>query len=655
MRPRLYVTIGLIIGILGVVGALEAASFRKEYETVERQRLQETLDDAIDRWETDLATRIEDGTRRMMLLPDPTPEIQELRREGGWFDSFYLWRDGALVYPEDVPVEDIAALRAEPCIAAASRTADPDDRPGSARRFLSCVGPPDGAVSAFAVSEALQLLLDAEDPRAALALAQQSRSFYHMPFQAAASLGIAPRRVLTLRLTEADILDMFVSRDRGTRDLGDQERMRLVLDILVEDGPVLEQVLPSFEDPLVESLRPVQPRFAAEADQAHARLQRRVAAWRELATRVWTPEALRELDRGPKLEIDPQGDPPWLLYAQRLDTPGGVAVVQLDPEELLVDFLRRSGRLQPFVRFEDATGGWRGGAEGTMQVRRNFSRVLPTYLVVGLTEGVGPTSHQDRLLVLQLSLIVVGVVVGGVALYRTVRSDREIEQLIQSQQEFLTRVTHELKTPIAGIRLTAENLEFGAYGSPEEVSEAAQRIVAEADRLNARVEEVLVAARGVVQEPPALHDLGLLARELVEQWRPRVELVGGTLEAEIPAKLQAVVNRRAVRDAWTNLLDNALKYRREDRALRVRARLRTVGRQVVFEVADNGLGVPADMRTAIFERFRRVEGDGRGKSGGHGLGLHFVAEAARLHGGKVECREGEDGGARFVFRFPRRS
>ncbi|HNC95394.1 MAG TPA: ATP-binding protein, partial [Myxococcota bacterium] len=63
---------------------------------------------------------------------------------------------------------------------------------------------------------------------------------------------------------------------------------------------------------------------------------------------------------------------------------------------------------------------------------------------------------------------------------------------------------------------------------------------------------------------------------------------------------------------------------------------------------------PAHMRKAIFERFRRVEGPGRGLSGGHGLGLYFVAEAARLLGGKVECREGTDGGARFLLRIPRR-
>jgi signal transduction histidine kinase len=70
-------------------------------------------------------------------------------------------------------------------------------------------------------------------------------------------------------------------------------------------------------------------------------------------------------------------------------------------------------------------------------------------------------------------------------------------------------------------------------------------------------------------------------------------------------------------------------------------------------VLDNGLGVPADKREVIFEPFTRVEGPGRGAAGGHGLGLSFVANAARVHGGRAECRGLSRGGSRFILRIRR--
>ena len=80
--------------------------------------------------------------------------------------------------------------------------------------------------------------------------------------------------------------------------------------------------------------------------------------------------------------------------------------------------------------------------------------------------------------------------------------------------------------------------------------------------------------------------------------------------------------------------------------------LRQDGRYATVEVFDNGIGVPAHKRKAIFERFVRIEGPGRGKQGGHGLGLAFVAQAVLSQRGRVECREATTGGARFIVRLP---
>jgi signal transduction histidine kinase len=115
---------------------------------------------------------------------------------------------------------------------------------------------------------------------------------------------------------------------------------------------------------------------------------------------------------------------------------------------------------------------------------------------------------------------------------------------------------------------------------------------------------------------------------------------------------EVVGDMETLRDAISCLLDNALKYRREDRAAHVWMKLEQTGRWVVVSVTDDGLGVPKEMRKSVFNQFVRVEGDNRGKAGGHGLGLAQVAQIARAHGGVARCEEGVDGGARFSLRLP---
>ena len=219
----------------------------------------------------------------------------------------------------------------------------------------------------------------------------------------------------------------------------------------------------------------------------------------------------------------------------------------------------------------------------------------------------------------------------------------------------MTRVTHELKTPLAGIRVIAENLEMGAYRDTEQVEKYARTIIAEAERLGLRVDEVLKAANGPAREDARALDLARVLEELVSTWRERYSASGdgASIELEAPQSLPMHGRVGTLRDAVTNLLDNALKYRKTDRPLSVRVKARVQGRFVVVEIEDNGLGVPANMRKAIFEKFRRVEGPGRGLSGGHGLGLSFVAEAASAHGGTIECKENRSGGSTFVMRVKR--
>jgi signal transduction histidine kinase len=245
------------------------------------------------------------------------------------------------------------------------------------------------------------------------------------------------------------------------------------------------------------------------------------------------------------------------------------------------------------------------------------------------------------------------VLLGMIAITGRLRADSKERDLFERQQAFIARVTHELKTPLAGIRVMAETLEMGAAKDEETSKVFLEKIIQEAERLGKRIDEVLTVARKPevsARTPVAPHEL---AQEMVDLWTPRYQAVGARLDTDLKACESIAADPALLRDALSNLLDNALKYRRVGIPGRCMVRTGEVGRFVIFEVTDNGIGVPVSMRRRIFERFARVEGAGRGKAGGHGLGLSFAAEAVEAHGGLIECLDGFNGGTRIRLKLRR--
>jgi two-component system phosphate regulon sensor histidine kinase PhoR len=258
----------------------------------------------------------------------------------------------------------------------------------------------------------------------------------------------------------------------------------------------------------------------------------------------------------------------------------------------------------------------------------------------------------NRQFVLQILPIFVAALLGILALIVRNKADRQDKKLRQRQTEFAARVTHELKTPLAGIRLMAENLEMGAIDDPDLAKNFAVRIVEESDKLAARVEEILLIARSTTVEPTTPIDLFDLMAELTDEWEPRFDDAGIELRVEMNESAVILGDPPILRDAITNLLDNALKYRAPKKDSFVEVSLVNIRREAVIKICDNGLGVPANMQRVIFERFARVEGPQRGKSGGHGLGLSFTNETITSHLGTIECRPNANGGACFIVRLP---
>ena len=216
--------------------------------------------------------------------------------------------------------------------------------------------------------------------------------------------------------------------------------------------------------------------------------------------------------------------------------------------------------------------------------------------------------------------------------------------LLQSQKSLLANASHELRSPLARIRMAIELV--GAQGSPTARAEI-QRNIAELDQL---VDEILLASRldareadmGTV-EPVDL--IGLVAEESARVGAA-LEVPDGSGDIIVPGVAKLL--RRAVR----NLLENAVRHgQRTGRGGEVTAALSLQGGQAVLHVDDRGPGVPPDQRERIFEPFYRMPGASE-RDGGVGLGLALVRSIAERHGGRVDCDNRAGGGARFTLRLP---
>ncbi len=231
---------------------------------------------------------------------------------------------------------------------------------------------------------------------------------------------------------------------------------------------------------------------------------------------------------------------------------------------------------------------------------------------------------------------------------------RQLE-LAQLKSSFVSNVTHELKTPIALIRLAVETLELRRFSNPEESEAFLRSIGRETVRLTQLVDNILDFARLEAGQRVFRFervDLLPLVRETVDSFRPRLEHQGFHLEVSLPDNLPPVRgDALALSHCLLNLLDNALKYSRTRREVRIAAESR--GDMVAVSVADRGIGIAPGDQKRIFEKFVRVETGLVHDVKGAGLGLSLVDQIVRAHGGRVEVESTLGEGSTFTLVLPR--
>ncbi len=233
------------------------------------------------------------------------------------------------------------------------------------------------------------------------------------------------------------------------------------------------------------------------------------------------------------------------------------------------------------------------------------------------------------------------------------------KKLTEMKNDFINNMTHEFKTPISTISLAAQMLNDGAVmKSPKMLEHISGVINDETRRLRFQVEKVLQMSmfeRQGTQLKLTDVDANKVIDNVVHTFKLKVEKYGGTISAHLDAADPIVnVDEMHFTNVIFNLLDNAVKYRREDEPLRLEVSTCNIDqdRKLRIEVADNGIGIRKEELKKIFDKFYRVSTGNRHDVKGFGLGLAYVQRILRQLGGQIAVESEPGSGTKFIITLP---
>jgi signal transduction histidine kinase len=228
------------------------------------------------------------------------------------------------------------------------------------------------------------------------------------------------------------------------------------------------------------------------------------------------------------------------------------------------------------------------------------------------------------------------------------------ERLARQRSQFAASAAHELRTPLAGLRMYSEMLADG-LGDPTRTRDYANRVAEEAARLGRVVSNVLGFARlerSALNVRPVPGNLAAVVHECVERQRPALEAAGAHIELSVSEQIPEIrFDRDAIAEIIQNLVDNAEKYGRTAGNREIHVALSSADQSVTLSVRDHGPGIPVDVRRRLFRPFARGNRDD--SPAGLGLGLVLVKGLAEAHGGHVAYADAPGGGALFTVTLSR--
>ncbi|MEZ5427792.1 MAG: HAMP domain-containing sensor histidine kinase [Pyrinomonadaceae bacterium] len=278
-----------------------------------------------------------------------------------------------------------------------------------------------------------------------------------------------------------------------------------------------------------------------------------------------------------------------------------------------------------------------------------------TLIALAVTLNVGwilRNLQQTVLLVLGViffSLIITGLVLNTIFLIREIRRNEQ-------QDAFLNAMTHELKTPIASIKLYLETLKTRQVAEQKR-NEFYDVMLADSDRLLTTVEQVLQASK-TREKSRRLNiseiEIGRMLNECAELIRSRYNLEKEAIKvADILDEIYVSGDSTELKSAFLNLFDNAVKYSNDEVDISVKTRVRQK-RLVEIHIKDKGVGISSPELKRIFRRFYRVPNRSTQDAKGTGLGLYIVRSIIQKHNGKIFAKSrGEGKGSSFIVQLPK--
>ncbi len=228
----------------------------------------------------------------------------------------------------------------------------------------------------------------------------------------------------------------------------------------------------------------------------------------------------------------------------------------------------------------------------------------------------------------------------------------QIEMEKQIRQEFFSNASHELKTPITSVQGYAELLESGIIQDEEQKKEFLNRIKKEAANMNNLINDILMISKLETKDAEVLKSdvrLSIVLNDILDSLKP----LAASHEVLIHLDCKPIciyANNQQMKELFGNLITNAVKYNKPGGEVWVR--VREEDRNLIVQVKDNGMGIPKDSLSRIFERFYRVDKGRSKKQGGTGLGLSIVKHIVNFYHGTINVTSELDVGTEFTVKIP---
>jgi len=279
-----------------------------------------------------------------------------------------------------------------------------------------------------------------------------------------------------------------------------------------------------------------------------------------------------------------------------------------------------------------------------------FSPVTPKHLLVVKLKNDDVVkaflSRTKSYYAISIVLMLGGMVLGIFLIIHDINRERKLNQL---RSEFVSNVTHELKTPLTSIYLFVESILLGRVKSEKDRKDYLQIILQETDRLKRLINNVLDFAKiekGKLKyhfEDTDISDILFSAIKEIDYW---IKENGFLLSTDIEKELYAIVDRDALKQAIMNLLSNAIKYSNDRKEIHIG--LHGIAHQIHIVIEDKGIGIPEKYIDKVFEKYFRIDYKNKHTSSGTGLGLTMVKNIVEAHKGEIKVESKTGQGSKFT-------